>query len=67
VLVLVVLGGVEELPGVEVVLFDELSALEASPLVPVPVLVVVLFPLELSLVEPLAVSPSPLPEEGVLD
>lgn len=62
-LVLVVLDAVEELSGVEVVLFDELSTLEASPLV----LVLVLFPLELSLVEPLVLLPSLLPVVEVPD
>jgi len=61
--VLVVLGEVEELSAVGVVvLFDELSPLGVSPLLlslVVPVLV--LFPFELSIVEPLLLSPSPLP------
>jgi len=57
--VLVVLGEVvEELSAVGVVvLFDELSPLLLSLVVPV----LVLFPLELSIVDPLLLSPSPLP------
>jgi len=55
--VLVVLGEAEELSAVGVVvLFDELSPLLLSLVVPV----LVLFPPELSIVEPL-LSPSPLP------
>jgi len=60
--VLVVLGEVEELSAVGVVvLFDELSPLGVSPLLLSLVPVLVLFPLELSIVEPLLLSPSPLP------